>query len=434
MFLISSPISKKITCEVDKDTTHLSLGYVAKRFKKIASQKKIETFEISFPDIYRTKKSLAFILTQYQSEIFNNEYKKINKSIHLCIAPWDQARLVLAAEYNIIHVSWEQTYFADNSDLKFFSKHMSNTLRAFDRVWACADFVCNAIKDKKINSVTTFPTPICSSLNSCENINKLKKELLKFREYIFCPYLYPHSGKNLAFMSSNNDFMRFIDIIDRKISNKNKIELFITQGNPGDLRKNLFSVLIGFSLFASEFEGEAYLLVKTPPRTKSMILDKEIYANISEYIRWGWWGSKNIFFLPMEIEDNIQEMLYFISDYYLCCPIAEGQNIPLQEAIQCGCYPISPIHTAMSEYLSKDLIAEIPTELVHTNSLKYSGAYLEDYKGYFSDFIDIADACQKAIDTNMKIKKERINILQKEFLKKYTYNYLAQKLEEELSL
>ena len=48
------------------------------------------------------------------------------------------------------------------------------------------------------------------------------------------------------------------------------------------------------------------------------------------------------------------------SDFYLCASIAEGQNIPILEAMYHGCLPISTRNTAMADYLTDENCVVVP--------------------------------------------------------------------------
>src|SRR5690606_16655141 len=55
-------------------------------------------------------------------------------------------------------------------------------------------------------------------------------------------------------------------------------------------------------------------------------------------------------FLP----DDQLSHLYRLADFYVCTSIAEGQNLPLMEAMVHGCVPISVTNTAMADYVTAD--------------------------------------------------------------------------------
>ena len=53
------------------------------------------------------------------------------------------------------------------------------------------------------------------------------------------------------------------------------------------------------------------------------------------------------------------DALYEAADFYLCTSIAEGQNLPMLEAMSFGVVPVSPRHTAMRDYLDNDNSVEV---------------------------------------------------------------------------
>jgi glycosyltransferase involved in cell wall biosynthesis len=54
------------------------------------------------------------------------------------------------------------------------------------------------------------------------------------------------------------------------------------------------------------------------------------------------------------LSDEDLATLYRMSNFYLCGSVAEGQNLPLLEAMSYGVVPVSTAHTAMADYLTED--------------------------------------------------------------------------------
>jgi len=444
MLTIHAPSLVKINLSIPTDSTHLSLGYVAQRMKLLALLSNIVVKELTYPDIYRSEIAYEFIkknnsnieltkpVTGVGRKVSLN--KNNNHNTHISIASWTDMRLNAMAVKNIAHCFWEQKMLATNKYQPYFGSCMVETLRSFDTVWACSKFLATSLLESGIKSVINFPTPIVSPQK--KDINRsLSLELNEVKNNIFFPHLIQGPDSFITESTKgldSNALGKALELIDRKISlNDKKTLIFTTQGNPGDRRKGLISTMIGFSLFAESYSGDAYLFVKTSPRTQQQILE-EIGPQINEQLRWGSWGSNKIIFLPCNLSDDAQYELYSLSDFYICCPVAEGQNIPLQEAIQCGCYPISPLHTAMSEYLISDLMSPIPSRPQSLDPLLYCGFNINEYIGYQSDYLDIADACQRAVDTSIINRNKRIKELQENFLKNYTYNSLIVKFKDEI--
>lgn len=433
MILISSGSANKIkhADKENQDTTHLSLGYASKRFFNLIKNNRLDVVEIEKSDVYRTADSIIDL----QSEKQELDQKKNKKIIHLSISDWKQLRLCTVSEVNIAHLSWEQRDFFENPGNERYGNDMLMTLSKFDRIWTCAEFITQALIKKGFKSVVTFPTPICSVRKKDGDTKKLEKEINKNKNRIFKIYMIRGPGSNYSDSTSEmqiNGASELIQILrNKKETNKNHAKIFLTQGNLGDLRKNIFSVMIGFGLFAEEYKGEAYLIVKTSSRTLRLIQD-EMGGGAADYIRWGWWGSSKIIIIATDLTDEAQQQLYGIADFYICNPIAEGQNVPLQEAIQCGCLPVTPIHSAMSEYLEKDSVVVIESEEKKLNPIKYCGYNIREYIGNQADVIDIANACEIAAEMEESEIQIKVKKLQEKKLNDYTFEKLSIKLLNEI--
>ena len=58
--------------------------------------------------------------------------------------------------------------------------------------------------------------------------------------------------------------------------------------------------------------------------------------------------------------DGEMDRLYRAADFFLCTSSAEGQNLPLLEAMARGVVPVSPATTAMSDYITEDNSVVLP--------------------------------------------------------------------------
>jgi glycosyltransferase involved in cell wall biosynthesis len=111
-----------------------------------------------------------------------------------------------------------------------------------------------------------------------------------------------------------------------------------------------------------EVHPEAVLLVKLVVSKKNSNMSisaiEDVTARFERPISL---ESTRIFFLFDYLSDEQMRALYAISDFYLCTSVAEGQNLPIIEAMAEGVLPVSTINTAMLDYLSSDNCVEIKT-------------------------------------------------------------------------
>jgi len=127
-------------------------------------------------------------------------------------------------------------------------------------------------------------------------------------------------------------------------------KLFVTVLNPHDKRKNLQELLLGF-VSALQYHPEAALLVKLvlPPRPRAHeVLLSDIVPRFERPISL---QCDRILFIGEYLSGEQLSALYEIANFYLCASVAEGQNLPLIEAMGHGAVPVSTLNTAMLDYL-----------------------------------------------------------------------------------
>jgi glycosyltransferase involved in cell wall biosynthesis len=79
---------------------------------------------------------------------------------------------------------------------------------------------------------------------------------------------------------------------------------------------------------------------------------------------------------------------YDAASFYLCTSYAEGQNLPLIEAMARGVVPITVDHTAMADYISDNDAVVIPS---HTRPLDIRLTARYRMYGVDTNYVDAAD-------------------------------------------
>ena len=89
--------------------------------------------------------------------------------------------------------------------------------------------------------------------------------------------------------------------------------------------------------------------------------------------------------------------LYDVSDHYLCTSHAEGQNLPLLEAMGRGVVPVAVAGTAMEDYISEETAVVVPTE-VRPFGKRLTARYgLYGLNTHFTTADWVADALRAAV-------------------------------------
>ncbi|TVV70743.1 glycosyltransferase [Sphingomonas solaris] len=136
---------------------------------------------------------------------------------------------------------------------------------------------------------------------------------------------------------------------------RGRATLFVTVLNVHDHRKQLRPMLEGFVAF-SQTHPDAVLLVKasTPHRGVSInhVLLHEQIAEPGAHPRM--LVSDRVWITDDVLTRTEMEQLYDAGAFYLCTSHAEGQNLPLLEAMARGAVPVSVDHTAMADYIRPD--------------------------------------------------------------------------------
>jgi glycosyltransferase involved in cell wall biosynthesis len=274
--------------------------------------------------------------------------------IHLIFRSPENIRTI-AGCYNIAWFAWEfDVLKTDTLPFEHPFANQKRMLEACQEVWAPCDYTADILKAHGIVNTHRVPAPWDPPTDP------------------------PADTQNLARLAA----LRGVAAVQLKISNLVRYDthsavtsltdspavkeamaaekLFVTVLNPHDKRKNLQELLLGF-VSALAHHPEAALLVKLvlPPRPRANeVLLADIMPRFERPISL---HCDRILFVCDFLSAEQMSALYGIANFYLCASVAEGQNLPLIEAMGHGTVPISTINTAMLDYLCDDNCIRIRT-------------------------------------------------------------------------
>jgi glycosyltransferase involved in cell wall biosynthesis len=229
-------------------------------------------------------------------------------------------------------------------------KDMRRMLMLPDEVWAPCEFTRQVFQANGIGNVHRIPAPI---------FVPAAPERIRFPE--IPPDLDRVCWINLRIgFGRYRDLNRFLPSRPYRLSDiildyyrHRQPEIFVSVVNPHDVRKNLSSLIGGFLEFHSEHPNSLLLLKLVVDNSNDRlenVLTGILPLRISNYELI---DSNGVWLTTAYLPQPVLADLYRFCSAYLCTSLAEGQNLPLQEAMAWGLVPITTRHTAMADYISE---------------------------------------------------------------------------------
>ncbi len=315
---------------------HYSYEIARRKFETALHYLGFEIHDVPRPEIYARPVSRRFLS--------GNCY-------HLIFKPAEWIRLLKGVK-NIACVAWEfdRLIAPERQGSSHPFKDMRRMLMLPDEVWTPCEFTRQVFQANGIRNVHRIPAPI--SVPSAP-----------------VPIQFPEIPPDLDRVSWINlrvGFGRYRDL-NRSVPSRpyrlsdiildyyqgRQPQIFVSVLNPHDLRKNLTSLIGGFLEVHSESPNSLLLLKLVVDNTNDRlenVLTGILPLRISNYELI---DSNGIWLTTAYLPQVVLSDLYRFSSAYLCTSLAEGQNLPLQEAMAWGLVPITTKHTAMVDYISE---------------------------------------------------------------------------------
>jgi glycosyltransferase involved in cell wall biosynthesis len=149
--------------------------------------------------------------------------------------------------------------------------------------------------------------------------------------------------------------------------------IFLSVLNPEDFRKNLDAMLRGFHHIRQR-HPQALLIVKALTSRNRFDLGQVAGGVIRNKLASGTvLRDDGIAIINAYLTDQEMSHLYSLADFYLCTSLAEGQNLPLLEAMAHGTVAVTTRNTAMIDYITGENAFIIPSRDVPNDSVHLAG-------------------------------------------------------------
>ena len=303
---------------------------------------------------------------EFISDIRERSDAAIN--IHLGFYPPENIRLLKGA-YNVNCFAWE--FDRLRSALETRSYHafaeQATMLSLADELWVPSSHGAEAVRASVHKPVHHAPAPVLSNVlkqgraakPTQKDLNRIGRNLgaVGWQPLAIIPRIQPVlDGIAKGRQTPIHSLLSF-DPTDTPT-------VFLSIFNVHDFRKQIKPMIDGFLEFSRK-NPNAYLFLKvtSPHRhleSANSFLMKDQIFNATDLV-------------PPLVSDKVwlthdvltrEEMnsLYDLASFYVCTSYAEGQNLPLIEAMGRGVVPVTVDHTAMADYIDESDAVVIPSE------------------------------------------------------------------------
>lgn len=254
---------------------------------------------------------------------------------------------------NICVFAWEFDKLPNKSKERngIFKKDYASELKKYDSVITLSSYSQKTLSDYGINSHVLPSAVSQKQINPGEDIRGLRCYNLSTRADLY----------------KADTSMPLSDILDSS-TYENRF-LYIL--NPHDIRKNFGNLVTAFVKFR-ETNPDAVLILKMTAKGELAKLQETAFRR--EFPAFPETNFDNVYFIPERLSDSKLQLLMNSCQNYVSPSRAEGQNLPLCEAMLSGMLCIAPDHTSMGDYVTEDsaIVLESNPWIIDETTHKYS--------------------------------------------------------------
>lgn len=415
--LISRPGMATAAASLGK--AHYSYGFAASKFTAMLGNRQVPMRLIDAPE--RFKSPLYARLAQLDDA----------EHLHLIFRSTEEIRTIPGA-YNVACFAWEfEALKSDGVPEESIVFDQVRMLSGCQEVWVPCTYTRDVLVKYGVVNTHVIPAPI--ALPEGKGGDRAT-EFAKIASREAVPLVTRSSGNEEAFKQLARRYSAPLEKHPQVQRAVRARKLFLTICNPYDKRKNLVSMIEGF-LMATQGDDDAVLLVKLV--TSGQFEQPSGYLFHQMRVIFGnphCLHEEKVVLLSGYLDDEEMSALYRSADFYVCSSIAEGQNLPLLEAMVHGCCPISVRNTAMADYIDE-------TNAITIAECRYSGLQ-SGLAGHvaqtrlttdFADRFQIGEAIERALGMSEEEREAKaqaaIRTVREQFAPRRVFDAMIKRLE-----
>ena len=321
---------------------HYSYRFAEEKFLRCLADMAIPVHRVAMPEYYSAA-------TSYESLPRWGE-----RHVHLVFRSTEAIR-ILKSGYNIVCYAWEFPFIKDSTlegEHPFLDQ--KRMLGLCDEIWVPCSFTKSVLERHGLGNVHTIPAPI--SVPAQDKLPR-RESLARIGHFDTMPLFVNFLGSG---SSGRNGYLPLYAAVGAPTPHPRRIYLSVF--NPEDFRKNLDSMVRGFNAFLQRGRDDL-LIIKALTGAERFSLEQVVRdVMVNKLARGSAFGTENIVVFNAYLSEGEMTLLYDLADFYLCTSIAEGQNLPLLEAMARGVVPVTTRTTAMLDYIDAENAIVIETE------------------------------------------------------------------------
>ena len=387
--LYSRP-SNKIADQLGQ--THYSYSFAARYFLDMFQARHIALKEIEHPEAFKSRAYATSIGLDGPSHP------------HLIFRSTEDIRPIAGA-YNIGCFAWEFEFLSEAGpgDDSVLDNQVA-MLSLCQEIWTPSTYARDVMIAHGLPNCHVIPAPILAPQHPRRAAREDCWEMV--RDAVSMPMVSYSSNFVTSYEADlEQDYERLADVYARPLGEQPALkralevgaEIFITVLNPYDRRKNIANLIEGFLLGT---EGRDCVLV-VKMATSGVVKSPSGYLYHQLRLLFGrphCINEDRVILVGDYFTELQMNAIYDGADFYLCTSLAEGQNLPLIEAIGHGCVAVSTFNTAMADYLDDATAIRIEERSFFGLVTTLAGDVAKRrYGTAFSDRFNIARAVASAV-------------------------------------
>lgn len=406
---------------VEHGRAHYSYRSVRDKFCQMFDDAAEPWVELSHPEIYREFNAHHSLLAK----------AKADSVVHISFKPPEHLR-VAGGYFNVAHIAWEfERLPSKYATLPVLPNNdYARMLTTFDQVWVGCEFTRMVLEENGLKNVFTIPAPISTTPFILSDARSYYASLMKVQRLsIEC---FPIAIRNHRFQYADRKGEHDSIDVSRLIENTREHggKMFLQILNPHDRRKNVVKLIRAFHAHKHDHPHDTLLLKFTSPEK-----DRDVYSMFTWLLGESHaLDAEGVYFTTRFIPEAQKYDFLKLFDFYLSPSRAEGQNLPLMEAMMAGLVPVTTVNTAMLDYVEPansfviDGKNEEITHLTNPDS-KIWGMHWQEISEV-SLLRALAQAAQASPD---KLQKMRI-AGRKQIEQKYSYETVMKNIQSVLTV